>query len=348
MPTSALVRKLLRDLRLMLAGVALILAAFQCLWTEVTARVIGHLAPLLGGLGRLGGLNFRELTDELFRGEGQVVRALIGGEGIELDNAMDLLSVGYIHPLIQTLFCIWAVGRASGAIAGEIDRGTMELLLAQPLARWRLVLAHFLVDVLTIPVLCLSLWAGSWLGGWIQGFAIRPEDRPLHLPRPDYLIELGPLKVRVANPLPAGPPPAADLASSERLRLRPAAFGPALPVVGGFIFAVCGSTMALSAAGRFRWRVLGVAVFVFFLQFLVNLVGQLWPPAGWLRPLTIFYYYQPQQVVLGGSWDVSLREWNAGRPLCAVPMLAVLYGVGLAGYAMALRTLARRDLPAPL
>ena len=50
---------------------------------------------------------------------------------------MDMLSIGYVHPLMQTIFCIWAVGRASGAIAGEMDRGTMELLLAQPLARGR-------------------------------------------------------------------------------------------------------------------------------------------------------------------------------------------------------------------
>src|SRR5260221_3699560 len=48
---------------------------------------------------------------------------------INLDHAMDMLSIGYVHPLMQTLFCIWAIGRASGAIAGELDRGTMELLL---------------------------------------------------------------------------------------------------------------------------------------------------------------------------------------------------------------------------
>ena len=48
---------------------------------------------------------------------------------------MDMLSIGYVHPLVQIIFCIWAVGRASGAVAGELDRGTMELLLAQPLSR---------------------------------------------------------------------------------------------------------------------------------------------------------------------------------------------------------------------
>jgi ABC-2 type transport system permease protein len=40
--------------------------------------------------------------------------------------------------------------------------------------------------------------------------------------------------------------------------------------------------------------------------------------------------------------------WNGGAPLVHVPMLAVLYGVGVVGYALALRTFTRRDIPAPL
>jgi len=53
-----------------------------------------------------------------------------------------------------------------------------------------------------------------------------------------------------------------------------------------------------------------------------------------LRPWTVFYYYQPQQAIQGQS-----ASW---------PMLAVLFGVGAAGYGLALWTFTRRDLPAPL
>jgi len=35
-------------------------------------------------------------------------------------------------------------------VAGELDRGTMELLLSQPVPRNRLILAHFLVDLTVI------------------------------------------------------------------------------------------------------------------------------------------------------------------------------------------------------
>src|ERR1051326_8840977 len=90
----------------------------------------------------------------------------MGGESIQIERAMDILSIGYVHPAMLVLFSIWAVGRASGAIAGEIDRGTMELLLAQPLARYRVVLTHLAIDAMTIPLLCLSMWAGTWAGCW--------------------------------------------------------------------------------------------------------------------------------------------------------------------------------------
>ena len=51
------------------------------------------------------------------------MQTIIGGDASDLDRAMDMLSIGYVHPLVQTILCIWAVGRASGAIAGELDRG---------------------------------------------------------------------------------------------------------------------------------------------------------------------------------------------------------------------------------
>ena len=164
-------------------------------------------------------------------------------------------------------------------------------------------------------MLCLCLWAGNWLGYWLVG--------PIHVEVP----ELKDLPIKL-------PPP-----DQSRLRTDPMAFGPALVAVAALIFAVSGLTMWLSARGRFRWRVLGVAVFFFLVQFLLNLIGQMWPEAfGWARPLTVFYYYQPQQIILGQGWTVDLGVWNGGQPLVAVPGAAVLFGVGIVGYALALRT----------
>src|SRR5437763_13699206 len=185
-----LIRKQLRDVRVALAVVCLLLGAFQCLWVKITARIVGELAPFFEELAGVAGLGPQDIQDRLFSGPGKIVRTIVGGEHTLLQSAMELLSVGYVHPLMQTTFCIWAVGRAAGAIAGELDRGTMELLLAQPVARFRLILAHLCVDLLTVPFLCLSLWAGTCLGIWLIS-PIKVETPPLlkNPPRPGYLVE---------------------------------------------------------------------------------------------------------------------------------------------------------------
>jgi ABC-2 type transport system permease protein len=336
--TFLLVRKLLRDLRWSLLVVMLLLGAFQLLWAKITERILSTLSPFFVGMANSVGMSREDVEKVVFEGPGRVTRTLIGGESVQLDRAMDLLSVGYVHPLMQVMFCIWAIGRASGAIAGEIDRGTMELLLAQPLSRSRLILAHLIVDAVTIPLLCLGLWAGNWAGAWAVG-EIKPKPATFKTDRPDNpMLEIA--KAMVKQPT--------EEETRERLAIRPAQFGRALCLVGGLIFAVCGGTMWLSALGRYRLRVLGLAVLIVLLQFLVNLLGQMWDAAEWMRPLTIFYYYQPQQLILSGDWCVHWREWNGGKDLLAVPMPLVLYGVGAVGYVLAWRTLVRRDLPAPL
>ena len=76
--------------------------------------------------------------------------------------------------------------------------------------------------------------------------------------------------------------------------------------VRALLLARGGYTMWLSAGGRFRGRVLGIAVLITLLQYLVNVIGQLWSPVAWLRPLTVFFYYQPQQIMLQHNWSIDL------------------------------------------
>jgi ABC-2 type transport system permease protein len=340
--TWLLIRKLLRDLRWPLLVVGLLLCAFQFFWANITDRILGRLAPFFTLLGSLANLGMKNIEDVIFAGPGKITRTLIGGENVTLDNAMDMLSIGYVHPLMVTIFCIWAVGRAAGAIAGELDRGTMELLLAQPLSRTRLLLAHFSVDLLTIPVLCLSLWAGNWLGAWaVSPIRVDQDGFLEQLPRESKAMIRARLESQKNDP-------EAQARQDKALRIEPWLFWRALVVVAGLMFAVCGITMWLSALGRFRWRVLGVAVFFLLIQFLVNLIGQMWELLEPLRPLTIFYYYQPQQIILKEQWCVTFAEWNGGKPLWNLPAPVVLYGVGLLGYLAAWWTFNRRDLPAPL
>ncbi len=300
-----LVRKLLRDLRWPLFFVSLLLCAFQCFWAKIAQRISADLMPYLLELAPP-----EEVEQVIFEGPGKIMRTMMGGENISLFNVLDVVTVGYVHPLMLTVFGVWAIGRASGAIAGEIDRGTMELLLAQPLARFRIILSHLTVDLITIPILCLSLWAGNWIGVYLVDLRVDPKQ--------------------IGAPVDAG------------------MFGPGLWWVGALMFAIGGYTMWLSSAGRFRGRVMGLAVLVTLVQFIIQVVGQLWSAIEFLRPFTVFFYYQPQQVILKDQWMVNLGTvWKLNEPL-AINGLAVLITVGVTGYALALWTFCRRDLPAPL
>jgi ABC-2 type transport system permease protein len=305
---AALLAKLLRDVRTPLVIVCGLLGLFECLWARITARLTEEILPTVTRH-----VPLEVLMDVLFKGPGQFIQAILGGDWIDLRNARDVLSIGLVHPFVQTVLCVWGVGRAAGAIAGEIDRGTMELLMAQPIHRRSLIVAHLLADLAIIPVLCLSIWSGLWLGIGVFG------RFDFHAP-----------------------------ADVRDLSINPVEYGPALVNAAALVFAVSGVTMAISAAGRFRGRVMGTAVLVVLIQFLINAIGQMWPRAAVLRPLTVFFYYQPQRIILAGQWTVDPGPcWHSGWHLPLYASL-VLFAVGGLGYALALAIFSKRDLPAPL
>jgi ABC-2 type transport system permease protein len=174
------------------------------------------------------------------------------------------MSIAYVHPLVLTILSIWALGRAANAIAGEIDRGTMELLLAQPIRRSQVVLAHLCVDAVVFPAICAAIWIGTYCGTWWMGL----QD-----------------------------------ATNPRQHVDPYRFLPALLAVTGLLFATSGVTMAISAMGRSRARVWGWGITINLTMFLINVFGQIWPDVlGILRPYTIHYYYQPQGMILTDQW----------------------------------------------
>ena len=91
--TRILVAKLLRDVRLPLFVVALLLAAFQCLWAKITQRIVEELLPTITKY-----MSLIALKDILFKGPGQLMQTLMGGETIQLDRVPQ-----EIDPVIQRL-----------------------------------------------------------------------------------------------------------------------------------------------------------------------------------------------------------------------------------------------------
>ena len=74
-----LVRKLLRDVRVPLLAVGLLLVAFQCLWAKITQRITEEILPTVTKT-----MPIEDFIRILFKGPGQIIQTLLGGESINL------------------------------------------------------------------------------------------------------------------------------------------------------------------------------------------------------------------------------------------------------------------------
>ena len=322
-----LARKLFRDALPSLAVVCLLVVAFSALWVKIAQRVTTEIAPFFNSLAMMSSVNPKVMDEVIYKGPGKVAQSVMGGSDIRFERPADFLAVELLHPVVLTLTGLWVLGRAAGAVAGELDRGTMELLLSQPVPRGRLILAHLLVDLAAIPCVCLSVVIGTQLGLWLVGpFAV------------DYSMMT---KLTAESPLKFRPPPGPAVLEVNADRQIFGSINHA-----ALLFAFSGLAILVSSFGRNRWRSTGWAVVIYISMFVMNLVGQIWEAIGAARPLSLFFYYQPQKIWLAGDWWVRLSDAWPGGP--AVPVVPVLLTVGFVGYAGAYRVFTNRDLPAPL
>ncbi|MDO8483602.1 MAG: ABC transporter permease subunit [Candidatus Limnocylindrales bacterium] len=89
-----------------------------------------------------------------------------GGDIFSLTGAVAL---GFVHPIAVGLNLVFAVGFAAAAVAGERQRGTLEVLLSRPLSRRRVYATLALAGALFIAIAIAGLTFGSLLGAAITG-----------------------------------------------------------------------------------------------------------------------------------------------------------------------------------
>jgi ABC-2 type transport system permease protein len=97
------------------------------------------------------------------------LRALIGNE-VALSPA-GFLAIGYGHPFFILLLSAWVVRTSSAAVAGEVGRGTMDLLATRPVPRWQFVAAGITTIVLGLAAIVTAAWIGTAIG-----LRLRPVD----------------------------------------------------------------------------------------------------------------------------------------------------------------------------
>ena len=198
-------------------------------------------------------------------------------------SARGIVGVGYAHPFALMMMAVWAVRVPSGALAGEIGRGTMDLVAARPVTRSSQIMAALLAVLGGLAILAAAAWMGTLIG-----------------------LTLHPL------------------AGVSALRF--------LPVAGDLwlIFASVGVVGILVSA---LVRESGVAIAwlsgLLAGSYVLDYVARVWPRVAALRPVSLFRYYEPQQVVGVG---LALHD------------IVVPATVGAAALLVAFVVFARRDL----
>ncbi len=233
--TAALAGRLWHQHRIALLVMAVGLAVFEL--------VITRVAPSPGEAGFLGGL-IALLPPQ--------VAAFAAGE-LALASPRGVIAFGYLHPFFLAIFSAWTIRVASGALAGEIGRGTMDLLASRPVPRSAHVLAAWVMIAAGLAVLGGAAWTGTAIGLTLRSLEVTPGEVVV------------------------------------------------LPAMAWLLFAAWGGVALLVSALRrdagsaIAWTSSLVAT-SFVLDFLVRV----WSPVQWMRPLSLFAYYRPTDIVHNG------------------------------------------------
>jgi ABC-2 type transport system permease protein len=92
------------------------------------------------------------------------IKALIGGQDMDLSTATGFLNVELFPLILPALLAGFAVALCSGFTAGEESRGTIDVLLSYPVPRWRMVLEKMAALVIALAVASAVMLIGIEVG----------------------------------------------------------------------------------------------------------------------------------------------------------------------------------------
>lgn len=252
------------------------------------------------------------------------------------------IAFGYNEPIVVFGMSIFAIARGSDAVSGELSRGTMEMLLAQPISRVQALYTQALVTITSLALLAALTWAGTTVG--IYTIEVTEDAPPPMLKVPLLGINI---------PLPTGKPEKIQVPMHERT-------SPSYFAAGAFNLlclgiALAGFSTMVSALDRYRWRTIGIVVAAYVVQLVLKILGQAIDEVAWMQWLSLFTAYEPQKFISiaahhpHDAWSTALYDSHgAFIELGPLGYNLVLLGFGLVTYIAAGLVFHRRDLPAPL
>lgn len=248
------------------------------------------------------------------------------------------------EPPILLMISLWAAVRSSDVVSGELNRGTMEMVLAQPISRWCLYRSHSLVTAGGLVLLSSLIWLGMTAAiQWTNVKEVR---------YPEIRVPLTDVKV----PLTYGQPIETQVSLKDVVN--PMHFLPGAVNLCCIGFFLGGVTSLLSAFDRYRWRTLGISAGLFILSAVLKFAALATPKLhglGWFSFMTLCepeWHVQLFDQRRGSFWELVCERvvgqgeshWVLG-PLGANLLLLILGGLcwSIGGWRFH-----SRDLPAPL
>jgi ABC-2 type transport system permease protein len=251
------------------------------------------------------------------------------------------VALAFDEPIVVFCISIFAISRGSDVVSGELNRGTLELLLAQPITRLQVLATQSIVTLACLALLALSAWGGTWCG--IQLATVKENVPPPQLKLPW---------------LPAIPLPIQQTETVElpmRDKVDPQIFWPGVANLFCLGAAVAGFSALVSALDRYRWRTIGIVAAFYIASLILKIVGLAFERFQWLRGLSLFTAYEPQRFIALAvksqteAWSFVARDPSLGViGLGPLGYNAILLAIAAICYVAAAIAFERRDLPAPL
>ena len=105
------------------------------------------------------------------------IKTILGGDALQVGNVSGLIAMGYNHPLILTLYMLFAVGVPTGLLAGEVQKGTMELILSRQVTKSHVYICAGLITITGMFALVLVMFGGTVFATNVYEFS---QEIPLY------------------------------------------------------------------------------------------------------------------------------------------------------------------------
>jgi hypothetical protein len=90
-----------------------------------------------------------------------IIKAALGGDMLRAGNVSGLIAIGYNHPFVLFLCMLFAVGAPTGLLAGEVQKGTMELILSRCATKTQVYICAGVLTMAGMFALVVTMFLGT-------------------------------------------------------------------------------------------------------------------------------------------------------------------------------------------